>query len=177
MVPSQDHRPLSAVRRGTARSGLLPAHARDLRPDGCRDHRRLARVRGGDDDFFPALPPRFERGLVHAVELEQAAEVLADLALDVAVPPVGRETVSGVGLAIHGDVEADEVVIGGDVVGAVRATNRLELQGTATVNGNIDTKSIVVMEGAQITGQVRMSEIMSPRDAQHREATLSIASR
>ena len=88
-----------------------------------------------------------------------------------------RQILLGRGGAIHGDVEADEVVIGGDVVGAVRATNRLELQGTATVNGNIDTKSIVVMEGAQITGQVRMSEIMSPRDAQHREATLSIASR
>jgi len=71
-----------------------------------------------------------------------------------------RQILLGRGGAIHGNVEADEVVIGGDVFGSVRATNRLELQGTATVQGNIDTKSIVVMEGAQITGNVRMSELV-----------------
>jgi cytoskeletal protein CcmA (bactofilin family) len=88
-----------------------------------------------------------------------------------------RQILLGRGGAIHGNVEADEVVIGGDVVGAVRATHRLELQGTATVNGNIDTKSIVVMEGAQITGHVRMSETVVASEPQSRSGALSIASR
>jgi cytoskeletal protein CcmA (bactofilin family) len=88
-----------------------------------------------------------------------------------------RQILLGRGGSIHGNVEADEVVIGGDVVGSVRATNRLELQGTATVNGDIDTKSIVVMEGAQITGHVRMSEMVAGGETQPRSGTLSIASR
>jgi cytoskeletal protein CcmA (bactofilin family) len=61
--------------------------------------------------------------------------------------------------AIHGDVTAEEVVVGGVIDGNVTATARLELQTTAVVNGDILTKSIVVMEGARINGAVRMTEL------------------
>lgn len=61
--------------------------------------------------------------------------------------------------AIHGDVVADEIVVGGVVDGNVSASDRLELQPTAVVNGDISTKSIVVMEGARINGAVKMTEL------------------
>jgi cytoskeletal protein CcmA (bactofilin family) len=70
--------------------------------------------------------------------------------------------------AIHGDVTADEVVVGGVIDGAVSASTRLELQTTAVVNGDILTKSIVVMEGARINGSVKMTELAlvgRPEDA------------
>lgn len=61
--------------------------------------------------------------------------------------------------SIHGDVSAQEVVVGGFIDGSVTATDRLELQTTAVVNGDISTKSIVVMEGARINGSVKMTEL------------------
>jgi cytoskeletal protein CcmA (bactofilin family) len=61
--------------------------------------------------------------------------------------------------AIHGDVTANEIVVGGVIDGAVTAGERLELQTTAVVNGEIATRSIVVMEGARINGGVRMTEL------------------
>lgn len=61
--------------------------------------------------------------------------------------------------AIRGNVSAAEVVVGGTIDGNVTATDRLELQSTAVVNGEITTKSIVVMEGARINGGVKMTEI------------------
>jgi cytoskeletal protein CcmA (bactofilin family) len=61
--------------------------------------------------------------------------------------------------AIHGDVDAHEVVVGGLIDGNVVASERLELQTTAVVNGDITTRSIVVMEGARINGGVRMTEL------------------
>lgn len=70
-----------------------------------------------------------------------------------------RQLLLGRGGAIHGNVHAGEVVIGGVVDGAVTADERLELQGTAVVNGDIDTRSILVLEGARINGSVRMNEI------------------
>ena len=70
-----------------------------------------------------------------------------------------RQVMLGRNGAIHGNVHADEVVIGGLVDGAIAADDRLELQSSAAVNGDIDTKSIVVMEGARINGVVRMQEI------------------
>jgi cytoskeletal protein CcmA (bactofilin family) len=60
--------------------------------------------------------------------------------------------------AIHGDVTAQEVVVGGVIDGNVSASDRLELQTTAVVNGEITTRSIIVMEGARINGGVKMTD-------------------
>lgn len=59
---------------------------------------------------------------------------------------------------VKGDLQAREVVLGGRVEGTVIADERIEIQGTALVNGDVHTKSIVVLEGGRINGQVRMSE-------------------
>jgi cytoskeletal protein CcmA (bactofilin family) len=72
---------------------------------------------------------------------------------------------------VHGDIRAHEVVIGGTVVGTIVAEERVEIQGTSTVKGDIHTKSIVVLEGGVINGTVRMGENATrevsrePRDA------------
>lgn len=70
-----------------------------------------------------------------------------------------RQVMLGHHGAIHGNLHAGEVVIGGLVDGAIVANERLELQASAVVNGDIETKSIVVLEGARINGAVRMQEI------------------
>ena len=69
-----------------------------------------------------------------------------------------RQVLLGRGGSVHGNVIAGEVVVGGVVDGAIVAAERLELQGTAVVNGDIETKSIVVLEGARINGIVRMND-------------------
>ena len=60
---------------------------------------------------------------------------------------------------VHGDIRAHEVVIGGTVIGTIVADERVEIQGTSSVQGDIHTKSIVVLEGGVINGTVRMGEI------------------
>lgn len=77
-----------------------------------------------------------------------------------------RQVLLGRGASIHGNVAADEVVIGGVVDGAILAVERLELQNSAIVNGDIATKSIVVLEGARINGNVRMRDLA---ETQHEE--------
>jgi cytoskeletal protein CcmA (bactofilin family) len=91
-------------------------------------------------------------------DLECAGVVKVDGRIDGSVTGA-RQVLLGRGGAVHGNIIADEVVIGGVVDGAIIAAERLELQGTATVNGDIETKSIVVLEGARINGVVRMSEM------------------
>ncbi len=65
---------------------------------------------------------------------------------------------------VHGDIRAHEVVIGGTVIGTIVADERVEIQGTSSVQGDIHTKSIVVLEGGVINGTVRMGE-QAARDA------------
>jgi cytoskeletal protein CcmA (bactofilin family) len=59
---------------------------------------------------------------------------------------------------IQGDVHADEVVLGGRVIGSVIAAERVEIQSSCRIEGDIQTKSIVVLEGGIINGSVRMDD-------------------
>ena len=65
---------------------------------------------------------------------------------------------------VHGDIRAHEAVIGGTVIGTIVADERVEIQGTSSVQGDIHTKSIVVLEGGVINGTVRMGD-QAARDA------------
>jgi cytoskeletal protein CcmA (bactofilin family) len=59
---------------------------------------------------------------------------------------------------IHGDIRVQEAIIGGTVVGNITADERVEVQGTSSVQGDVHTKSIVVLEGGVINGTVRMGD-------------------
>lgn len=69
-----------------------------------------------------------------------------------------RQVLLGRSGVIHGDIHANDAVLGGKVVGAVIASERVEIQGTASVEGDIQTRSIVVFEGGSINGAVRMGD-------------------
>jgi cytoskeletal protein CcmA (bactofilin family) len=57
---------------------------------------------------------------------------------------------------IEGDLHAQEAVIAGQVSGAIHARERVELQASAMVAGDILTPRISIIEGARITGEVKM---------------------
>ena len=59
---------------------------------------------------------------------------------------------------VKGDIESNEVIVGGRIEGSVRATGRVEVQSTATIDGDILTKRILVHEGGEVNGNLRMSE-------------------
>lgn len=64
--------------------------------------------------------------------------------------------VIGVGARMTGDIFAREVIIGGAVAGSVYASERVELQPTAIVNGGITTQVVLVQEGGVVNGRVEM---------------------
>src|SRR6185295_6039183 len=72
---------------------------------------------------------------------------------------------------VHGDIRAHEVVIGGTVVGTIVAEERVEIQGTSSVQGDIHTKSIVVLEGGVINGTERMGEAAVREGPRERDAS------
>jgi cytoskeletal protein CcmA (bactofilin family) len=65
--------------------------------------------------------------------------------------------VLGIGASISGDIRAREVVLGGTLTGNVHATERVELQATAVVTGDVHTVSVLIQEGGVVNGRVLMS--------------------
>ncbi|HET8648469.1 MAG TPA: polymer-forming cytoskeletal protein [Gemmatimonadales bacterium] len=60
------------------------------------------------------------------------------------------------GARVEGDIQVREAVIGGEVHGGIHAQERVELQPTAVVHGDIATPRIAILEGGRLTGQVKM---------------------
>lgn len=63
----------------------------------------------------------------------------------------------GAGGTVIGNVEAREVVIGGKLVGNLTVSARVEVQATATVNGDIRSAAVLLLEGGTVHGHVSVS--------------------
>lgn len=69
---------------------------------------------------------------------------------------VGAQVLVATGAVIEGDLHTQEAVIAGQVSGGIYATDRVELQATAVVTGDILTPRIAIVEGARVSGEVKM---------------------
>lgn len=70
----------------------------------------------------------------------------------------GRQVLVGKGGEVEGDVISREAIIGGEVRGSVRADERVEIQATSVIHGDIAAKRLLVQEGGEINGVVRMGD-------------------
>ncbi len=60
---------------------------------------------------------------------------------------------------INADIRAGQVLVSGEVVGNVQATERVELKRTARVFGDVEAPIIVVEEGVLFEGHCRMTKV------------------
>ena len=68
----------------------------------------------------------------------------------------------GAGASIKADLVAQTIIISGAVVGNVRASVKVDLQATGSVNGDIAAPLLVVADGAVITGTVDVTGAKRP---------------
>jgi cytoskeletal protein CcmA (bactofilin family) len=69
---------------------------------------------------------------------------------------VGAQVLVATGAVIEGDLHTQEAVIAGQVSGSIHAHERVELQASAVVAGDILTPRIAIVEGARVSGEVKM---------------------
>src|SRR3954451_14347580 len=60
----------------------------------------------------------------------------------------------GAGASVQADLAAQTIIISGAVTGDVKASVKVDLQATATVDGDIVSPLIVMADGAVVTGTV-----------------------
>lgn len=60
------------------------------------------------------------------------------------------------GGSVAGDMRTREAVLAGEVHGTVTASERIEVQTSAIVNGDIVTPRLLIQEGGRINGAIRM---------------------
>lgn len=70
-----------------------------------------------------------------------------------------RQVLIAKGGRVDGDVITREAILGGEVTGSVTSEERVEVQTGSVVNGDIATERLVVQEGGEVNGQVRMGKV------------------
>ena len=70
---------------------------------------------------------------------------------------ISRDLRVGAGGVVKANVEAQSVVVSGELVGDCQATQRVEIQATGRLTGNIRSPRVVIAEGATFKGNSDMS--------------------
>ncbi len=60
---------------------------------------------------------------------------------------------------VNANIHAGQVLVSGEVVGNIQATERIELKRTARMFGDVEAPIIVVEEGVLFEGQCRMTKV------------------
>lgn len=74
----------------------------------------------------------------------------------------------GQGGQIDGNIQSRSVVIAGRVIGTVTATDKITMDSTAVMTGDLTCSKLVIQEGAVFDGQTRMSGDKLPLMTQQR---------
>ena len=114
-------------------SGNVTAHGVELTASGSVDGDVIAAEKAKSPQVF--IIHGLVTGAVHAAQVE--------------VQLGGR---------VHGGVVADEAIIHGQVHGGILARNRLALEETAEVEGDVHARRLALKEGGQVNGNISMGE-------------------
>jgi cytoskeletal protein CcmA (bactofilin family) len=108
--------------------------------------------------------PRSEPSLsIIAAGMRVEGELLTDGVVKIEGTVVGsvraeQQVLVAKGGIVDGDVYTQEAILGGEVRGAIYASQRVEVQATSVVHGDIATRRIVVHEGGEVNGRVKMGD-------------------
>jgi cytoskeletal protein CcmA (bactofilin family) len=117
----------------------------------------------------PVPPARAERGSRQGEEMANIGKSISikgdlsgneDLVIEGKVEgkvelPNNQLTIGANGLA-KAEINAKSVVVIGKVAGNVRGTERIEIQATGIVDGDVSAPRLVVAEGAVVNGSIEM---------------------
>jgi len=69
-----------------------------------------------------------------------------------------RQVLVARGGVVEGDILTREAIIGGEVRGSIYADDRVEVQTTSQIHGDIITKRILLQEGGEVNGHLKMED-------------------
>lgn len=114
-----------------------------------------------------------DKHLSIAGDLSTDGTVRIDGRIDGSLHRIDRMII-GDGAVVIGNVEAREVVIGGELTGNLRVSGRVEVQQTGTVRGDIHAAAVMLAEGGTVHGHVMVHPVDSDTPAIEGERRLAL---
>jgi len=114
-------------------------------------------------------PATVNRGIIIKGEISGQGDLVLDGVFEGKVRiPDGTFTVGPSG-HVTAEIEAREIIVRGEVIGSLRARERVHVSSTGRLTGDMDTRGIVIEDGA-----ILHSKVATPRAAAVEDATSKI---
>lgn len=88
--------------------------------------------------------------------IRSAQDLRIDGRVDGTIEVPQHEVVLGAGAEVKANVSARSVLIAGTLTGDVTATERLQIQATGSVEGNVTAPRLIVLDGAILLGKINV---------------------
>jgi cytoskeletal protein CcmA (bactofilin family) len=92
-------------------------------------------------------------GLTVVGDIETEGTIRIDGRLEGSIRRAGS-VIIGVDAMVQGNISAREVVVGGTVQGNIDAVDRVELQTTSVVTGDVEANAVLIQEGGTLRGRM-----------------------
>jgi len=80
---------------------------------------------------------------------------------------VARQVLVAKGGLVEGDIQTREAIIGGEVRGGITASQRIEIQPASVVHGDLSAPMLLVQEGGEVNGVLRMGAAVADMATVH----------
>ena len=122
-----------------------------------------------------ARPAGREALSVIAAGTRITGELISDGTIKVEGAVVGsvraeRQVLVAKGGSIQGDIFTRDAIVGGEVHGSILADDRVEVQASSIIDGDITTLRIIIHEGGEVNGHVRMG---NPQELERAKAAIA----
>ena len=94
------------------------------------------------------------QGVVVEGKITSTQDLRIDGKVEGTIEVGNHSLILGKGAAVKANLVAKSIVVSGTVIGNVTATDRLDLQATGSVQGDIRSPRLVVADGATINGKI-----------------------
>ena len=105
---------------------------------------------------WDARPPTWDQVCAFEAKLSGNEDLRLECKVEGLVSIGGFRLTVGSGAHIKGDIVAREAIISGEVIGDIRACDRIDIVKSASIEGDLSTAKIVIEEGAYFKGGVEI---------------------
>ncbi len=166
--PASESNSQNVTQRTTSSS--VTAHARSGKASSSRASRQVSQPSqefrtGADNQTQPTSQAKGEMGManigqsiVFKGELTGDEDLEIDGRVEGSVNLINSQLTVAANGQLQAEVNAKSIVVIGRVNGNLTATERIEIQATGVVDGDIKTPRLLVQEGAAMNGRIDMSK-------------------
>jgi cytoskeletal protein CcmA (bactofilin family) len=102
----------------------------------------------------PNTPPAVSQGIKIKGEISGHGDLFLDGEFEGKIRIDSGTLTVGPNARVRAEIEATEIIIRGDVIGTLKASERVHIWGTGKLTGNMETRGIVIDDGAVLFSTV-----------------------